>query len=168
MGLQPSPSGGSRCEASDSGLLESGSAVMVTSPVTSLRVENICLCGGGLPCFTHYSCSGLTSSGGNLGKQGWGRPLCLQMPRICPPWTAGHLETKPERGQGWSSCQPAHQPPLSLLHLPVSRWPVLTTKYKSSEHRNYLRERVCHTPWGGGGCCLCGAHLCLPWVPLLV
>lgn len=81
----------------------------------------MCPCHGGLPCFTHYSHSGLTSFRDSLGKQGWdGRS------HACPGsallgqlgiWRQSQKEA--EGGAGASLLTSRHQPPLLPAFAPV-------------------------------------------------
>lgn len=91
---------------------------MVTSPVTSRKVENMCLYGGGLPCFTHYSCSGLTSSGCSLGKQGWGMttlsPDAQDLPSL-DSWASGDKARRRPQLELLPACPPATSFPPALV-----------------------------------------------------
>ena len=142
MGLQLSPSGGSRWEASDSGLLESGRAVIITFYFPEVG-EHMPV---GWRFALLYSLL-LARTSHHLGaaqeSRGWDDPLPWStrgLPSL-DNWTAGNKARKKMR-LGW--CHPTRLPSL-LPRLPCSGGSCCTMKCKSSEHRNHRRERAHHT-----------------------
>lgn len=122
MGLQLSPSGGSRWEASDSGLLESGRAVIITFYFPEVGEHmpvgwRFALLYSLLLALTSHHLGAAQESRGRddpLPWSTWGLPSLDN-------WTAGNKARKRMR-LGW--CRPTRLPPL-LPHLPCSGWLVL-------------------------------------------